>query len=200
MSAVYAIQNKVNGAAYIGSSVDLDVRIKTHFRSLKRGNHFCDYLQRAWNKYGEASFNVKVAYEAKDLNEVRSVEQELLDFVFPDGVYNSKSSAIGMPAGDSHPSKQQGWHMKSILRNLDSEERKRRYGKAKGIKRTNLENYRSGAAKRLADPEFRNKLSKACKGKRKIVTCPKCGLSGGGGNMRRYHFNRCRHESKPSLY
>jgi group I intron endonuclease len=64
------------------------------------------------------------------------------------------------------------------------------------VKRINLERYRDGAAKRLADPEFRNKLSQACKGKRQIVTCPKCGVSGGGGNMRRYHFDRCGNESK----
>ncbi len=61
-------------------------------------------------------------------------------------------------------------------------------GKAK---RTNREQYRNGAAKRLADPEFRSRLSKACKGKRQVVTCPKCGVSGGGGNMRRYHFENC---------
>jgi group I intron endonuclease len=65
------------------------------------------------------------------------------------------------------------------------------------VKRINLERYRDGAAKRLSDPEFRNKLSQSCKGKRQIVTCPKCGVSGGGGNMRRYHFDRCRNESKP---
>jgi len=64
------------------------------------------------------------------------------------------------------------------------------------VKRKNRERYKNGAAKRLADPEFRNKLSQACKGKRQIVTCPKCGVSGGGGNMRRYHFDRCRNESK----
>jgi len=64
------------------------------------------------------------------------------------------------------------------------------------VKRINLGRYRDGAAKRLSDPEFRNKLSQSCKGKRQIVTCPKCGVSGGGGNMRRYHFDRCRNESK----
>lgn len=59
------------------------------------------------------------------------------------------------------------------------------------VKRINRERYRSGAAKRLADPDFRGRLSLACKGKRQIVTCPKCGVSGGGGNMRRYHFENC---------
>ena len=62
------------------------------------------------------------------------------------------------------------------------------------VKRTNLERYRNGAAKRLADPSFRDKLSQACKGKRQVVICPKCGVSGGGGNMRRYHFEKCKNE------
>lgn len=192
MIAVYAIQNILNGAAYVGSSVDLDARIKTHLRNLRRNSHFCDHLQRAWNKYGEEAFAVKLAYEAKDLKEVRAVEQEFLDFVFPHGLYNAKNSAIGMPSGNSHPAKRKNWHMRSVLINLTPEERKKRYGKARGLKRTNLENYKRGAAKRLANPSFRDKLSQACKGKRQVVICPKCGVSGGGGNMRRYHFEKCK--------
>jgi hypothetical protein len=52
--------------------------------------------------------------------------------------------------------------------------------------------YVVGAQKRLADNGFRKRLSDACKGKREVVTCPHCGLSGGGGNMRRYHFDNCK--------
>ena len=59
------------------------------------------------------------------------------------------------------------------------------------VKRTNRERYREGAAKRLADPNFRSRLSQACKGRRQVVACPRCGVSGGGGNMRRYHFENC---------
>jgi len=61
---------------------------------------------------------------------------------------------------------------------------------ASGIKR-NSEVYVKGAAKRLKDPEYTKRLSEACKGKREVITCPHCSLSGGGGNMRRYHFNKC---------
>lgn len=61
-----------------------------------------------------------------------------------------------------------------------------------GETRENTAPYIAGAAKRLADPEFRTRLSAACKGKRAIVTCPHCNLEGGGGNMRRYHFDKCR--------
>jgi hypothetical protein len=67
---------------------------------------------------------------------------------------------------------------------------------ATGLKR-NRAAYVTGAAKRLSSPEFTKKLSAACRGTRKSVTCPCCGLSGGGGNMRRYHFNNCKNnESK----
>jgi hypothetical protein len=61
---------------------------------------------------------------------------------------------------------------------------------ATGVRR-NRQTYVQAAAKRLADPEYRTKLSNACKGKRQVVECPHCGLQGGGGNMRRYHFDKC---------
>jgi hypothetical protein len=57
--------------------------------------------------------------------------------------------------------------------------------------RQNTQPYVTGAAKRLLDPEYRGKLSEACKGKREVVQCPHCALQGGGGNMRRYHFDKC---------
>lgn len=64
-----------------------------------------------------------------------------------------------------------------------------------GPTRENVQPYIEGAAKRNADPEYRGKLSVACKGKREVVQCPHCEVSGGGGNMYRYHFDKCK--SKP---
>lgn len=61
-----------------------------------------------------------------------------------------------------------------------------------GKTRENKAPYIVGAAKRLADPSYRGKLSAACKGKRQVIECPHCGTQGGGGNMRRYHFDNCR--------
>jgi hypothetical protein len=58
-------------------------------------------------------------------------------------------------------------------------------------KRRNIQPYIFGAAKRNADPNYAKKLSTACQGKREVVQCPHCGLQGGGGNMRRYHFDKC---------
>ena len=74
---------------------------------------------------------------------------------------------------------------------LTPEERQRIFGdKIRGTKRDGAA-YTKSITKRWADPEQRLVLCAALKGKRKIVTCPHCGLSGGGGNMRRYHFDKC---------
>lgn len=64
-----------------------------------------------------------------------------------------------------------------------------------GVKRDH-DVYSAGAKKQWADPEQRKKKMIAMRGKREVVTCPHCGTSGGGGNMRRYHFDKCKNESK----
>lgn len=55
-SGVYEIRNRTNGKCYFGSTIDWPRRKKRHMRDLRRGVHHCKYLQRAWNKYGESSF------------------------------------------------------------------------------------------------------------------------------------------------
>jgi len=60
-----------------------------------------------------------------------------------------------------------------------------------GVKRNHAV-YSAGAKKQWDDPEQRAKKMQAMRGKREVVTCPHCGVHGGGGNMRRYHFDKCR--------
>ena len=60
MCGVYMIKNKVNGKFYIGSSVDIAYRWARHKRQLRNGNHHSIHLQRAWDKYGEASFDFSI--------------------------------------------------------------------------------------------------------------------------------------------
>ena len=62
---------------------------------------------------------------------------------------------------------------------------------SKGVKRDhNI--YSAGAKKQWDDPEQRAKKMAGMRGKREIVTCPHCKKEGGGGNMRRYHFDKCK--------
>lgn len=56
MKGIYQIKNKENNKAYIGSSNNIKYRWYRHAWQLKSNDHYNAHLQRAWNKYGEESF------------------------------------------------------------------------------------------------------------------------------------------------
>jgi len=190
MIGLYAIVNVNNNMAYVGSSNDIKRRIKEHKTQLNKNKHHSIRLQRAWNKYGSDCFEIKQIATATTVEQARELEEAFLE-CFIDKLYNLKTTATGFASGDLSPAKRDDWHMKSVMQRLTPEERKARYGKTKGTKRDS-EPYVEGAKKRLDNPDYTKKLSEACKGKRKLVTCPNCGLVGGGGNMYRYHFDKCK--------
>jgi group I intron endonuclease len=55
-SGVYQILCVPTGKAYVGSAVNLAKRWQEHRWMLRRGQHHSQYLQRAWDKYGETAF------------------------------------------------------------------------------------------------------------------------------------------------
>lgn len=60
LSGVYQILCIPTGKIYIGSTVNLRERWSGHRCSLRRGKHQNIFLQRAWNKYGEACFEFSI--------------------------------------------------------------------------------------------------------------------------------------------
>lgn len=48
-SGIYALVNDETGKMYVGRSIDLDKRKRTHFWALRNGRHPNSHLQRAWN-------------------------------------------------------------------------------------------------------------------------------------------------------
>ena len=80
MGTIYAIRNKTNGAEYIGSAVAnrLDKRWVRHRTDLRSGKHHSRFLQRAWDKYGELSFEFIRVEEVEDAVLLRT-EQRYLD-------------------------------------------------------------------------------------------------------------------------
>lgn len=82
-SGIYQIMNKTNYCMYIGSAVDFKKRWNEHKTSLRRNNHHCLYLQRAWNKDGENSFEFS-EIEFVDREDLISKEQYYLDLLKPE--------------------------------------------------------------------------------------------------------------------
>lgn len=67
-SGIYCIRNIVDNKRYVGSAKCLKIRKSKHFNSLKRNNHFNNYLQNAWNKYNEENFVFEILEIIQDLN------------------------------------------------------------------------------------------------------------------------------------
>lgn len=93
---VYEILNVTTTKRYIGSSVDIGTRWKTHMRSLQKGIHHCIHLQRAWDKYGSAAFTFRVVLECTS-DERCSLEQAGINQTQPDLLYNVVRDNIQAP-------------------------------------------------------------------------------------------------------
>jgi group I intron endonuclease len=75
---IYCIRNKINGKVYIGSSVDIHARWRTHRYELRGGGHHSIALQRAWDKYGREAFAFEVLEEIADMQARLQRETELI--------------------------------------------------------------------------------------------------------------------------
>lgn len=60
VSGIYQIRNISNNHTYVGSAVDIKQRWYEHVSHLRTHKHHSIYLQRAWNKYGEDSFEFSI--------------------------------------------------------------------------------------------------------------------------------------------
>lgn len=97
MKGIYKITNKITGVYYVGSSMNIKTRFKTHQNRLKGNTHPNRYLQSAWNKYGEDNFIFEVVQEV-DVNshkELYKIEQEYLDVISRETAYNLTYVAKG---------------------------------------------------------------------------------------------------------
>jgi group I intron endonuclease len=52
-----------DGRCYVGQSVDIEARWRGHRFDLRKDQHHSPYLQRVWNKYGEAALMFEVLEE-----------------------------------------------------------------------------------------------------------------------------------------
>lgn len=80
MIGIYKIETKHNSKVYIGSSDNVERRIKTHFSRLKRNVHHSAYLQSTYNKYGKENLIVSVIEVLEDNSQKVVREQYWMDY------------------------------------------------------------------------------------------------------------------------
>jgi group I intron endonuclease len=57
---IYKITNLLDGKIYVGSSKWIERRFTEHINRLRAGEHHSPYLQNAWEKHGEGSFDFAI--------------------------------------------------------------------------------------------------------------------------------------------
>ena len=76
--------NTVNGRRYIGSAVDFKKWWGIHLHHLRKKKHHSQRLQRAWNKYGEATFKFLPMMTITEPEKLIWWEQRFLDALLPE--------------------------------------------------------------------------------------------------------------------
>jgi excinuclease UvrABC nuclease subunit len=53
---IYCIRNRITGDCYVGKSVHIRSRLKTHFEHLEERRHHCKGLQKSYEQHGHDAF------------------------------------------------------------------------------------------------------------------------------------------------
>lgn len=94
MTGVYRITNTVTDRVYIGSAVDVGHRMHQHKADLRGRKHINAYLQRSWDKHGEAMFVFEPLVECS-IETRKEREQRFIDAYIDHDlhIYNLQASA-----------------------------------------------------------------------------------------------------------
>ena len=89
-SGIYCIKNILDNKVYVGKATNLKGRINAHKHLLRKDKHVNIYLQRAWNKYGEANFEFSILQECEIdiLPEMEAIWVKTKNANHPDHGYN----------------------------------------------------------------------------------------------------------------
>ena len=82
ISGVYEIENKLTGDIYIGSSVDIKKRWRSHQSSFGKNYQHCTHLNNAIIKYGMDNFEFKIVATCHP-RDIYIVEQMFIDMLEP---------------------------------------------------------------------------------------------------------------------
>lgn len=190
--AIYIITNAVNGRQYVGSSVDVQGRWRTHARTLDNGTHHNRKLLRAWEKDGASCFQFEVLETVPEPNLLISREQFYMDTLKPwYNVAPRADSSLGVKrssetrakisqakTGVTHTEETRR-KMSETHRRSDLREASRRQG-AENMKsmtpQARAENLKKAQAARAktfyqVSEETRHKLSEALKGRTPSDRC-----------------------------
>ena len=169
-SGIYAIVNRVTNDMYVGSSVTIARRWRTHKSQLNNNKHYCLHLQNAYAKYGANFFDWKIIEYVEDNSSLIQREQIWIDFFSP--AYNKRHIA-NSPLGTKHSAETRAKMSVSAKKKIFTKEHKLNISKAKkGVSTISIEQRKllSELAKnKVFSAESRAKISASLKGNKRAT-------------------------------
>lgn len=144
---IYRISNTKTGKAYIGSSIRVESRIRTHQKCLLRGDHPNNKLQRSWHTHGSQVWTFELV-EVCHKEDLIVREQHWIDLL--DSCSNGYNIA---PYADHRE------HAPETRRKIGEANRKR------GKDLTSAIGRKVGEANRMRSPELKAEIGKKSRGR-----------------------------------
>ena len=105
MYYIYKIENLINHNIYIGLTNNITRRRARHFHDLRAGIHDNSFLQKEFNKYGEANFIFTIEFEGNvNYKEISEKEREFVALYdsYHNGYNQNEGGNFGPSNGGSH--------------------------------------------------------------------------------------------------
>lgn len=208
---VYEWMNIINEMKYLGSHEGLE-----NDGYIGSGIRF----RRAIKKYGKDNFIRKIIYRGENCKIIEDIELKKVNAANNPSYYNLKNEAVG-GSFPGEKNGMHGKHLSEESKQKMSKTAIANYTEERKIKHSNdmlgeknpmygkkyhthglIKRAKSQSGKTYEEihgeekaKQIKLKFSNERKGKKhklKIVICPHCNLQGSGGNMTRYHFDKCR--------
>ena len=95
---IYKITNKITNQNYVGQTIDINRRKRTHFNTLRSNTHDNPKLQASWNKYGEENFEFESwEFEIQNIEELNLLECQYIE------KYSGLSDGFNLVPGGGKP-------------------------------------------------------------------------------------------------
>lgn len=148
---IYCIENLINGKRYVGQSVDILKRFRSHKNKLNAHKHANGYLQNAWDKYGEENFKFYILEETT----IETLDDRERYYIKEWNLQN-RGCGYNLDSGGNEK-KELSEETRNKIRELHKKE---------NLSQETLTKMRESARKRCSDPEWRQAQSDRLKGRK----------------------------------
>lgn len=172
---VYLIKNLQNNKVYIGQTINLEIRIKSHLNNKKNKTHF----EKAILKYGKHNFSWRILGECLSKEELNLAEKECISFFesndrrygynLTDGGDGGHKFSVESRQKMSEAHKGKPSHLKGKHLSNETKQKLSQVNKGKKLSKETCEKMSQAFKGRQFSKEHKIKLSEASKGNKNML-------------------------------